>query len=175
MTILRAVTVIATVLAASLGTGYSDQADQAGEILKASGVRGGLVVHLRSGVSGRPGLTAALRANGRYAVHALLADASDLQAVRSNAREAGPDADVWVGPLSGDRLPYAENMVNLVVAEGLGKVSMDGKLVAVSVADGTVICELKLTEAPVPDGLAAGCGHLLMSTVNGTLTCFGAK
>ena len=113
------------VLAVSVGVSFSGEADQAGEILKAAGVKGGLVVHLRAGASGGAGLTAALRANGRYIVHALVTGASDLAAVRSSVRKAGLDAGVWVSPLAGNRLPYAENMVNLLVAEGLGAVSMD--------------------------------------------------
>ncbi len=50
-----------------------------------------------------------------------------------------------------------------------------GRLLVVSAADGTIKSELKLTSAPVPDGLAAASGRLLMSTVDGKLTCFGAK
>jgi len=50
-----------------------------------------------------------------------------------------------------------------------------GKLLVVSAADGTIKSELKLTSAPVPDGLAAASGRLLMSTVDGKVTCFGAK
>jgi outer membrane protein assembly factor BamB len=121
----RAITVIATVLAVIAGISFSGEAQQGNEILKAAGVKGGLVVHLRDGVSGGAGLTAALRANERYVVHALVGDASDLAAVRSSVRQAGLDGEIWVSPLAGGRLPYAENMVNLLVAEGLGKVSMD--------------------------------------------------
>ena len=50
-----------------------------------------------------------------------------------------------------------------------------GRLLVVSAAAGTIKSELKLTSAPVPDGLAAAAGRLLMSTVDGKLTCFGAK
>ncbi|MBL7221251.1 MAG: PQQ-binding-like beta-propeller repeat protein [Phycisphaerae bacterium] len=125
MTTLRAITVTAIALAVSVGESFPEEVGQAAEILQAAGVKGGLVVHIRSGVSGGAGLTAALRANERYVVHALVNGASDLAAVRTGVRNAGLDASVWVSPLAGGRLPYAENMVNLLVAEGLGEISMD--------------------------------------------------
>jgi outer membrane protein assembly factor BamB len=114
-----------SVLTVSVGAGFSGEAERAGEILKGSGVKGGLVVHIRTGVSGGAGLSAALRAGERYVVHALATDASDLAAVRANVRKAGLDESVWATGLTGARLPYAENMVNLLVAEGLGAVPMD--------------------------------------------------
>jgi outer membrane protein assembly factor BamB len=94
-------------------------------ILDATGVKGGLVVHLGCGGPGGPGLTAALRANERYTVHGLEADAAKVAAARSHVRKSGLSGSVWVDRFEGKRLPYAENMVNLLVAEGLGGVSMD--------------------------------------------------
>ncbi len=95
---------------------------RAGKVLQATGTRGGLVVHLGCG-GGE--LTAALRANERYLVHGLDTDAADVAAARAHVRRAGLSGSVWVDRFDGRRLPYAENMVNLLVAEDLGEVSVD--------------------------------------------------
>jgi outer membrane protein assembly factor BamB len=115
-----AVTVI--LLSLSVSVSLADDAGQAREILAATGVKGGLIVHLGC-VDGS--LTTALRANGRYRVHGLSTDAAAVAAARAHVRKAGRAGDVWIDPLAGARLPYAENMVNLLVAEDLGAVSMD--------------------------------------------------
>ena len=90
-------------------------------ILEATGVTGGLVVHVGCG-GGR--LTAALRANERYLVHGLDADAGSVAAARKHIRSLGLYGKVSVEQWSGGRLPYAENLVNLLVAEDLGDVPM---------------------------------------------------
>jgi len=92
------------------------------EILQAAGVRGGLVVHLGCG-DGK--LTAALRAGEAYLVHGLDRDAADVQAARKHVRALGVYGKVSVDRLTGTRLPYVENLVNLVVAEDLSGVGMD--------------------------------------------------
>jgi len=56
---------------------------RAAEILKATGVRGGIVVHLGSG-DGE--LTAALKANDSYQVQGLDAQAEDVATARKNIR-----------------------------------------------------------------------------------------
>ena len=95
---------------------------RAREILDATGVRGGLVVHVGSG-DGQ--LTAALRASERYLVHGLDAEAKNVAAARRAIRSQGLYGKVSVDRLSGDRLPYADNLVDLLVSEDLGKVSRD--------------------------------------------------
>ena len=93
----------------------------AGDILDATGVRGGLVVHL--GCSDGK-LTAALRANDSYLVHGLEADAGRVRQARQHVRSLGLYGKVSVEQWSGNRLPYAGNLVNLLVAEDLGGVDM---------------------------------------------------
>ena len=98
-------------------------AEDAAGILAATGVKGGLVVHVGCG-DGK--LTAALRANESYIVHGLDADAASVEKARAHIRSLGIYGPVsvaqWTDP---SRLPYAENLVNLLVAEDLGKVPMD--------------------------------------------------
>jgi len=99
-------------------------ADQAlaRKILEATGVKGGLVVHLGCG-EGK--LTAALRASGSYLVHGVDTDAEKVQQARRFLRSLGLYGDVSVERFDGKRLPYIDNLVNLVVAERLGDVTMD--------------------------------------------------
>jgi len=97
-------------------------AEQARQILEATGVRGGLVVHL--GCAGGE-LTAALHASDAYLVHGLDTDAADVATAREAVRSRG-----LYGPVSVARwtdtahLPYAANLVNLLVVEDLGGVPM---------------------------------------------------
>jgi len=92
----------------------------AGEILAATGVRGGLVVHLGCG-DGR--LTVGLRADDGYTVHGLDADAGNVEAARQHIVSQGLYGPVSVERLAGPGLPYADNLVTLVVAEDAGLVS----------------------------------------------------
>ncbi len=97
---------------------------QAQDILKATGIKAGLIVHLGCG-NGR--LTAALgRAKpGPFVVRGLDADAKNVDAARKHIASEGLYGQVSVAQCSGKRLPYVDNLVNLVVAEDLGGVSAD--------------------------------------------------
>ena len=109
------------VLAAVICAGPARADVSATDILKAAGVKGGLVVHIGCG-EGK--LTAALRANESYLVHGLDTDAKNVQAARENILKAGLYGNVSVAQLAGNRLPYIDNLVNLVVADDLGGVPM---------------------------------------------------
>ncbi|MFQ6131720.1 MAG: PQQ-binding-like beta-propeller repeat protein [Armatimonadota bacterium] len=87
------------------------------EILEATGVRGGLIVHVGCGAGE---LTAALGASGRYLVHGLDADPRNVEEAREHIRSRGLYGTVSVAQLQGSRLPYVDNLVNLLVAEDLG-------------------------------------------------------
>jgi outer membrane protein assembly factor BamB len=98
-----------------------DYEQKARQILDATGVKGGLIVHLGCG-DGK--LTVALRANDSYLVHGLDADAAKVAAARAYASSLGLYGRVSFETWSGKRLPYVDNLVNLLVAEDLGGVSM---------------------------------------------------
>jgi len=87
----------------------------ANEILDAAGVRAGLVVHLGCG-DGK--LTGALRVADGYVVHGLDRDAANVAAAREHLTATGLNGKVTVSELQGDRLPYTEDLVNLIVAAG---------------------------------------------------------
>ncbi|TKJ33650.1 MAG: hypothetical protein CEE38_19890 [Planctomycetes bacterium B3_Pla] len=95
---------------------------QAEDILKTCNVTGGLIVHIGSG-NGR--LTAALRTNDSYLVHGLDRDSTRVELARKYIQSAGTYGPVSVDQLTGDSLPFTNNLVNLVVSEDLGGVPMD--------------------------------------------------
>ncbi len=97
-------------------------ASEAAGILETTGIRGGIIVHLGCG-DGK--LTAALRADDRYTVHGLQADAVKVRPAREHIRSLGLYGPVSVEHLSGATLPYTDNLINLVVAEEPGDVSLD--------------------------------------------------
>jgi len=109
------------VLALVCQIGLADEARQGREILRAAGVQGGLIVHVGCG-DGR--LTAALRAGDSYLVHGLDTDAKTVAAARAHIRSLGLYGPVSADTFDGKRLPYADNLVRLVVSEDLGKVPM---------------------------------------------------
>jgi SAM-dependent methyltransferase len=109
----------------SVGTRGGEQRSaeqEAAEILNATGVKGGLIVHLGCG-DGR--LTCALRASESYTVHGLEADAVKVASARRHIHARGIYGDVSVEQYSGSVLPYTDNLVNLVVVQEAGKVGME--------------------------------------------------
>jgi outer membrane protein assembly factor BamB len=100
----------ALALSSSLHVAEAD--DFARLILDQTGVTGGLVVHIGCG-DGR--LTAALHASDEYVVHGLDADPANVERARKYIRGRGLYGPVSVDVLSGSQLPYADDLVNLVV------------------------------------------------------------
>ncbi len=112
--------VVGSGFAAGIDPGSAQQ--RARQILDATGVQGGLIVHLGCG-DGR--LTAALRASDGYLVHGLDAEQGNVRQAREHIRSLGLYGSVSAEQWSGALLPYADNLVNLLVAEDLGDVPMD--------------------------------------------------
>ena len=110
------------VLLGMLSTLSMAKTREAGQILETTGIKGGLVVHIGSG-DGK--LTAALCVNDRYVVHGLDADPANIEKSREYIRSLGLYGKVSVERFEGDRLPYTDNLVNLIVSEDLGEVSID--------------------------------------------------
>ena len=84
----------------------------AGNTVEAVGVRGGLVVHVGCGGGEH---TAGLRLNERYVVHGLDADAANVAKARDHIYARGLYGPVSVDTFDGEHLPYADDLVNLVV------------------------------------------------------------
>ncbi len=104
-------------------------------ILEETGVQGGLVVHLGCG-DGK--LTAALRANDRLLVHGLDADAKNVAAARQHIESRGLHGRVSVDRWNGERLPYADNLVNLIVISGPSSIAR-AELLRVLVPNGVAV------------------------------------
>jgi len=122
--------VIAALACASIT--LAANADPAQSILDGAGVKGGLVVHLGCGDGT---LTVALHANNRYLVHGLDVDAQNVERARKHIRSKDLYGKVSVAAFDGETLPYADNLVNLVVAEDPGDVPME-EVIRVLVPDG---------------------------------------
>jgi len=112
----------AAVLKAADTSGPDHERARARQILEATGVDGGLIVHLGCG-HGR--LTAELCAGPSYLVHGLDAYAENVHEARRYVQTLGLCGQVSIDRLDGTRLPYVDNLVNLVVAEDAGAVPTD--------------------------------------------------
>ncbi|MHC4179211.1 MAG: outer membrane protein assembly factor BamB family protein [Planctomycetota bacterium] len=106
-------------------TGQTPERASARQILDAAELQGGLIVHLGCG-DGK--LTAALHAGENFLVHGLDTDADAVRQAREHLEGLGVYGRVSVERFDGRRLPYADNLVNLVVAENLGGVAVDEAL-----------------------------------------------
>ncbi|NQT86264.1 PQQ-binding-like beta-propeller repeat protein, partial [bacterium] len=127
---------VACSLAVLLFAAPTAHAQSARRILEMTGVKGGLVVHVgcKDGA-----LTTALKANDRIVVHGFDRDLNQVERARERVRRMGLASRVWIDRLDGDRLPYGENMVNLLVASG-NRVSRE-EMMRVVAPGGTVLYE----------------------------------
>ncbi len=129
---------LTSALATALSEGNEEPGpsrQEATRILDTAGIRGGLIVHLGCG-DGR--LTAAFHQDSRYLVHGLDAASENVVRARQRLQSLGLYGSVSVDRLIGHRLPYTDNLVNLVVAENLGGVPMDELLRVL--CPGGVVC-----------------------------------
>jgi len=94
---------------------------QAGQILNATGVKSGLIVHLGCG-DGK--LTAALRAGDNYTVQGLDPDVKNVETARKHIQSLGLYGSVSVNRWTSNHLPYVDNLVTLLVSENPGKIPM---------------------------------------------------
>jgi outer membrane protein assembly factor BamB len=118
----------------------------AGDIIKQSGIKGGLVVHVFCG-DGK--LTASLRANDSYIVQGLCPDPANAAKTQNYIRSKGAYGPVSVRLFNGKNLPYADNLVNLIVADDLRGVSKS-EVIRVLAPGGVAIIKGKKTVKPWP-------------------------
>ena len=108
----RLLTAAAVLLLA--GSCFGETADA---ILTATGTQGGLVVHIGCG---RGELVKALAKRKGFLVHGLDGSPDAVRQARKSIQDAGVYGRASVMHWRGGRLPYAENMVNLCIADELG-------------------------------------------------------
>lgn len=94
--------------------GHDDVIWQARTIIAKSGVQGGLIVHIGCG-DGK--LTEALRVNDRYLVQGLDPKTENVERARRHIVSKGLYGPVSVDRLSGEKLPFIDNLVNLIVVD----------------------------------------------------------
>ncbi len=92
------------------------------KILNESGVKGGIIVHI--GLDD-PGQLAALRAGKAYVVHGLDTDAAKVAAARAFLTKRELNGPVSASQFDGKKLPYINNLVNLVIADKAGSLSKE--------------------------------------------------
>lgn len=92
------------------------------EMATSSGIQGGLVVHV--GSSGGPLMTELL-ANDSFIVHGLCRDPDETAKAREYIKGQSLYGRASVQHWNRNYLPYTDNMVNLLVAEDLGRVSTE--------------------------------------------------
>ena len=122
--ILRVAVIVVFALTTSVWSETCDAQDSAtktaARILAATGVKGGLVVHIgcSDGV-----LTRAMRVNERYLVHGLDTDPARVARTRRLLHDSNLYGPVSADCFDGRNLPYVDGIVNLVVAQELGDVT----------------------------------------------------
>jgi outer membrane protein assembly factor BamB/SAM-dependent methyltransferase len=126
------------------------------EILRRSGVDGGLVVHLGCG-DGE--LTAALLKGDNFLVHGLDVDPENVKEAREHLRSLGRYGSVSVDAFDGEHLPYIGNLVNFLVAEDLRDVPM-AEVMRVLAPRGVALIGGKKTVKPWPEELDEWTHHL---------------
>ncbi len=107
---------LASVFAApnvAIASGHTMRADLP-QMLRESGVRGGVVVHVGAGTGGQ---TAALAREGRFLVQGLEQDRQRIEQARQHATELDLAGEVTFKRWQGGRLPYTDNLVNVLFWE----------------------------------------------------------
>ncbi|MFC1497409.1 PQQ-binding-like beta-propeller repeat protein [Verrucomicrobiota bacterium] len=99
----------------------SVSADTAQEILDTSRIKGGLVVCVGCGDAE---FVTELYAGKQYLVHALDTDQKNVDAVRKYIQSKGLYGEISIDTWDGKRLPYADNLVNLLIYEERAGVSV---------------------------------------------------
>ena len=100
----------------------ADVQDDARQLLQQGEFSGGFVVHLGAGTGE---LTAALKQNNATQVQGLEADADKVAAARKRLVEAKQYGEIAIEHFVGKELPYIDNLVNLLLVEQLGYVTME--------------------------------------------------
>lgn len=97
---------------------FAQAEDQPARLLETAGVQGGLVVVLNNAH-----ITAEIRSNDRFLVQGLFQDEKSRASAREKMQAKGGYGPVTVKAWGGEKLPYLDNMVNLIIAEDAGSLS----------------------------------------------------
>lgn len=114
------VAAVSTVLLTFLVSSSALAADDQAEILQQSGFSGGLAVQIGCG-GGQ--LTEKLQTADSFVVQALGTEATHVERVREHIESLGLTGTASARLFDGRRLPYADNLVNVIVTADLGTVA----------------------------------------------------
>jgi len=109
----------------------------ANTILSQSGIKGGFIVHVNCGDGT---LTSALKRSDSYIIHGLDKNPDNVTKAREYLLSKGEYGKISIDRLTDNRLPYTNNMVNLIVAEDAGTIPMD-EIMRVLVPNGVLIAK----------------------------------
>ena len=90
----------------------ADVSKAAGQIIRTSGASGGICAIVGATDTD---LALAIAKQGRFVVHCLAPDAKTCDALRKTIRASGPYGTVSADVLNGSQLPYADNLLNIIV------------------------------------------------------------
>jgi outer membrane protein assembly factor BamB len=128
---------------------FGDVKEAAETILNESAIKGGCIVHLGCGNGEQ---TAKLGFNGRFLVHGLDRDQKHVEQARKFIASKGLYGPITVAKLNGTTLPYADNLVNFVIAEDASMVSKD-EIMRVLAPLGTALIAGRKVVKPWPAGM----------------------
>ncbi|MCX7824921.1 MAG: PQQ-binding-like beta-propeller repeat protein [Verrucomicrobiae bacterium] len=111
---------LAILVSLLLGHARADVSETARQILRASGAPGGICAILGATDAA---LALAIAQHSKFVVHCLAPDANTCNALRKAIRASGLYGTVSAEVHRGDQLPYADNLVNLIVTGGEFSVS----------------------------------------------------
>jgi len=157
------------VLAASLLTLHATAAEKTenpalqAEGIADSGVRGGLVVIV--GCQDTKAITAFAR-HKPYLVQALDTDAAKIEKAREAIRKSGNYGRLSAASFDGKTLPYADNLVNLVVVSDPGVQIPANEIDRVLAPGGVALVNGKKRKKPVPDSIDEWTHYLYDATNN---------
>ncbi|MGB2820729.1 MAG: methyltransferase domain-containing protein, partial [Phycisphaerae bacterium] len=147
----RRLTVVISAIACLHALAAGSPGSTTEQVRQASGVKGGLVVHLGCG-DGE--LTAGFHANSSYLVHGLDTDTRNVEKARGHIQSLGLYGKVFAEGFAGRQLPYVDNLVNLVVVSRTCGVSGD-EIARVLAPKGVAMISAKVDAFPKPSTLEA--------------------
>jgi outer membrane protein assembly factor BamB len=133
---------VLTLFALAAGAGAAPRSVRA--LVRASGVKGGLVAVIGCG---DPALLADLRKAGPYLVHGLDSDPGKVAAARDYLRRKELYGSVTASRLRGARLPYVDRLVNMIVTAGQTPIAPEEMNRAL--APGGVIADIRGPEVEI--------------------------
>ncbi len=119
-------------LALLAGSSFADDRTDPLEILKSTNTTGGLVVHLGCGDGS---VTNGFLAGDAFLVHGLDSSAENVATARRKLLKKGNYGKIAIDQLRSKTLPYADNLVNLLVAES-DDITTEAEIMRVLVPDG---------------------------------------